>query len=125
MFVQANKVGTDIEVGVERVVGTITINGTKYTRYVKVIELNPFTAPTTSAGTSVNTPHNITGMVGVLSVSGIITNNTNYYLPLPYFNPTSAAGQETTILATATNITVAYTYNWSGWTGIGIIEYYK
>ena len=74
--------GADIVVGEELEVGTFTIGGTTYTRYVKAIKITT-ELPTTTTAKAIGSLGET--YIGVLGLSGLVAStNTMMSLPLPY-----------------------------------------
>lgn len=113
-------VDRDIEVGKEYKVGTFTLNGVTYDRYVKIVDCgagpNNETKPT---------PHGITGIVGVLGLSGIgKATNTDVYNPIPLVT-TTGIGDLIRLFVNSTNISLRSSQDWSTLNILVTIEYYK
>lgn len=115
----------DIEVGVEKRVGTITINGVTYDRYVKIVDCG---ALPNSAGAiqTVSVNHDINGIVGVLSLSGIaFSSNMDSYC-LPYANVIH--NESITLRVRYGNLQDIAMYvvgQWSNYKALITVEYYK
>lgn len=110
---------SDIEVGVEKVVGTITIDGTKYTRYVKVIDFGALPDSTTKS-----IAHGISSYVGILSIEGV-SNRGDMSINIPNIS-TASLTDAIGIYIDPTNINVITGRNYSTYINTYItIEYYK
>lgn len=110
----------DIEVGVERLVGTIKIGGTVYNRYVKVVDCGALTNNTTKT-----VAHGIS-LVGLLSIKGISLNPTNgTTIPLPYVG-TGGINYMVSMFVNLSNIYITPQSDYTGYTKTYVtLEYYK
>ena len=117
MFTAGGGIDTNLEVGVEKAVGTITINGTTYTRYVKIVDCG---ALPNATGKQVS--HGIT-YTGVEAIYGTAINTSNLTsIPLPYTSPSNAIGiYITSSIIQINTVSDLRTYNKSYVT----IEYYR
>ena len=109
----------DIEVGVERLVGTFKIGGTVYNRYVKVVDCGALPNNNTK-----NVVHGITGVVGFLNVKGTATNGINT-VTIPRVSAITNTNYIIDIYATDTNIKLTTGYDYSSYTALVTLEYYK
>lgn len=105
-----------IEVGVEKVVGEIIIDGNKYTRYVKWLDLSA-QLPTSAA--SITVTHGIQGIQKILGIGGVIGRSSDiatYMLPLAHPNANYQLGMyanrvNVTVVAGATSNVFLENYN--------------
>lgn len=115
-------VDRDIEVGKEYKVGTFTLNGVTYDRYVKIIDFGqlPSGNPVTKS-----VPHGISNASGFLSIQGITQNSTGIVVPIPYAHHSSMSYQ-IALMINNDNVSVYTTYDYTAYTKTYIIiEYYK
>lgn len=114
----------DIEVGIERKVGTFTINGVTYDRYLKVIDIG--TLPNNQTK---RMAHDISNYVGFISVRGIgygTTNNIFYNFPLPRTFMISSVLHICDIFIEGANIALnCPDFDLSSYKGYAFLEYYK
>ena len=116
-------VDRDIEVGKEYKIGTLTLNGVTYDRYVKVID---FGALPNNNAKNVNT--DITGDYHVLSIDGVaFNNNSGVMLPLPRVNSNATYMIDLYVYKTSsTNAIRLTTYtDLSSYMALVTLEYYK
>ena len=106
-----------ITVGVEKRVGTITIGGTKYDRYVKVIDGGAFPSTATSLSVALGATY-----VGILSLEGMISGASGYALPLPYTESNGSIA----LYFQSGNIIAVPSKTYSGYTQTLVtVEYYR
>lgn len=109
----------NIEVGVEKRVGTITINGVTYDRYVKIIDCGAL-----PNSTSITIPNStISGLVGIINLQGIAY-GTNGFFSVPRTNPNNNLNSIS--LDYYNNlIRVVTAADWSTYNLLVTLEYYK
>ena len=110
-------VSGDITVGVEKEIGTITIGSTTYTRYIKIVDCGAL--PNVNAK---NVAHGITGVVGFLNMKGTAVSGTTT-VTIPRVSVTN--NYTIDIYATDTNIRLTTGYDYSSFTALVTLEYYK
>lgn len=115
----------NIEVGVEKKVGTITINGVTYDRYVKIIDCGQL-PNSVGAIQTVAVNHGINGIVGVLSLSGTVYSSLMDSYCLPYANVIHS--ESITLRArygSLQDIALYVVGQWANYKALIVIEYYK
>lgn len=118
-------VDRDIEVGKEYKVGTFTVDGVTYDRYVKIIKTGSLPSSISDGKTI---PHGIVGVQDFISVYGVAKRNvgTNKYTtPIPYVMPTSSTSQFIGFYIETDSIKIYANYDFHLYDGYVILEYYK
>ena len=119
-------IDTNLEVGVEKKVGTITIDGATYTRYVKLFSAGTLPNTTSKDMFTFDEPYE-----GIIGLSGWARSNNSpkgQILPIPYATGTEAAKSYVIgILARANTgvITITTNYNYGSYTAFVVVEYYR
>ena len=109
----------EIEVGVERLVGTFKVSGVVYNRYVKVVDYGVL-----PNATNKSVPHNISGITSCEQFIGFkmtVRNSTEAYNMSDI--PTTSSPWR--LFVTPSNIIIQVTGNWSAYNGLATLEYYK
>ena len=116
-------VDRDIEVGKEYKVGTFTVDGVTYDRYVKIVDCGAMPSNTTKP-----VAHGITNILGVLSLEGVMirssgTGNTWYVLP---FCDGISLNDTIKVYVDPANINIEANTSWgSNYYVYVTLEYYK
>lgn len=107
----------DIEVGVEKKIGTYTIGGTTYDRYIKIVDCEALPNATTK-----QKAHGAT-FTNIISISGVAITSSGNRLPLP------RASSNTTycidVYVDNTNINFSTAANFASYNAYVCIEYYR
>ena len=110
----------DLAVGVEKYVGDIIIGGTRYHRYVKVIDFGALL----NSDNKKDYAHGISGIIGFLSISGLAYFSSGNSMPLPYLNLNST--YNVSLSSDKTTISTRGTYSeWTNAYAYITLEYYK
>ena len=114
---------SDIEVGVEKVVGTITINGTKYTRYVKIVDCGALPNSTTK---TVNLDFDFVGILDYYGISKSNDLSNPYFIRIPWLAANSAKNVVALIDYTNKSIRLTTTSDMSSYAQTHFfLEYYR
>lgn len=108
----------DLVVGQEQRVGTIKINGTTYNRYVKIVDCGVL--PNVDAK---NVVHGITGVVGFLNIKGTAVSGTTT-VTIPRVSVTNVS-YTIDVYVTDTHIRLTTGFDYSSFTALVTLEYYK
>ena len=117
-------VDRDIEVGKEYKVGTFTLNGVTYDRYLKIVDCGAL-----PNNTSKNVAHGITfiGIIGISGWSAYYTNPSDtvptYVIPIPSVNAVSSI--LVGVYITPSNIVITGNYDLTTYHGYVILEYFR